>query len=165
MTTTSESNAQALVDRIATYDRVVVAFSGGVDSSVVAAAAHAAKLTDCIAVTAHSPSVATWQLKLAKKIAGEIGIGHQVVKTTEGDLPEYQRNDRRRCFFCKQTLYQSLGVIAQAHDNATILSGTNADDLGDYRPGIEAGNLANVKTPLAELGLSLIHISEPTRPY
>ena len=153
MTTTSESNAQALVDRIATYDRVVVAFSGGVDSSVVAAAAHAAKLTDCIAVTAHSPSVATWQLKLAKKIAGEIGIGHQVVKTTEGDLPEYQRNDRRRCFFCKQTLYQSLGVIAQAHDKATILSGTNADDLGDYRPGIEAGNLANVKTPLAELGL------------
>ena len=104
-------------------------------------------------MTAHSPSVATWQLKLAKKIAGEIGIGHQVVKTTEGDLPEYQRNDRRRCFFCKQTLYQSLGVIAQAHDNATILSGTNADDLGDYRPGIEAGNLANVKTPLAELGL------------
>ncbi len=146
-----ESLAQQLIGHLASMDRVVVAFSGGVDSSVVAAAAFQADLASCVAVTARSPSVARWQIQWASQVADQIGIEHRFVDTHEGDRPQYSKNDRQRCFFCKQTLYQSLAAIAQEAGDAKILSGTNADDLGDFRPGIQAGRLANVSTPLADL--------------
>ena len=142
-----------LIQLIRPLRRVVVAFSGGVDSSVVAAAAARADLDSLIAVTARSPSVSAWQLNLAKRVAGEIGIEHRVVATDETDRSEYVRNDGRRCFYCKQTLYQTLAVIANSTTGHVICSGTNADDLGDYRPGIEAGSIAGVLTPLADLSL------------
>lgn len=156
-------NANQLIELIENDDRVVVAFSGGVDSSVVAAAAKRSKV-DAIAVTARSPSVAKWQQDWAVKVAGEIQIEHQFVETDEAALPEYQRNDSQRCFYCKQTLYQSLAAIAACQGNKAesrvILSGTNADDLGDHRPGIQAGTLAGVKTPLAELGFGKKEVRE-----
>ncbi len=148
-----DTDAERLMDRLRGFDRVVIAFSGGVDSSVVAAAATRSSLNRAIAVTADSPSVPRWQIDLAKKIANEIGIEHQIVETDEGADSEYRRNDSRRCFYCKETLYRMLTRIASLHAGATIVSGTNADDLGDHRPGIEAGRTANVKTPLADLGL------------
>ena len=150
------------MERIRSYGPVVVALSGGVDSSVVAAAAVRAssRPADCVAVTAWSPSVASWQLDLAKQVATEIGIAHEIIRTDEGSLPDYQRNDRRRCFHCKQTLYRELTVVAERFGDATVLSGTNADDLGDYRPGIEAGELASVQTPLADLGINKQQVRE-----
>ncbi len=146
-------DAERLIARVACLRQVVVAFSGGVDSSVVAAAAVRANLDSLIAVTAQSPSVATWQLDLARRIAKEIGIEHQVISTDEADRPEYIRNDGRRCFYCKQTLYEKLAAVAATSADQVICSGTNADDLGDYRPGIEAGSIAGVQTPLADLNL------------
>ena len=152
--------AERLVDSMSGLDHVVVAFSGGVDSSVVANAAYLAcqqgLLKSAIAVTAISPSVATWQVEMASEVAAQIGLPHQTISTTEIDDPDYRRNDHRRCFYCKQTLYQTMRSmtrsIGQTHPDCVILSGTNADDAGDYRPGIEAGSVAEVKTPLLDLG-------------
>ncbi len=148
------SDARRLIDSLGRFPRTVVAFSGGVDSSVVAAAAHRANGTSAVAVTAHSPSVPQWQLDVASRVAHEIGIEHRVVQTFEGDRDDYRRNDGQRCFYCKETLYQTLRQIAQDDPQATIVSGTNADDLGDYRPGISAGRLLGVVTPLADLGFT-----------
>ena len=147
-------SAKQLIDAIHIQRNVVVAFSGGVDSSVVAAAATRANLDSLIAVTAQSPSVSQWQLDMAKRVAAEVNVQHRIVYTNEIDQSEYTRNDGRRCFFCKQTLYSALQAISSSSKGATILSGTNADDLGDYRPGIQAGKLAQVKTPLADLGMT-----------
>ncbi|NND99208.1 MAG: TIGR00268 family protein [Pirellulaceae bacterium] len=184
-TNTTERLASALIDKIRSFRRVVVAFSGGVDSSVVAAAAARAELPFCIAVTARSPSVPAWQIDIARQVAAEIGIAHQFVATGEGKREEYVRNDTQRCFYCKETLYETLATVAAAdqvpinhdavnhdaakdvalnHDfashDAVILSGTNRDDLGDHRPGIRAGRLARVQTPLADLGLTKQQVRE-----
>lgn len=149
-----EMVATQLVDKIASLGNVVIAFSGGVDSSVVAAAAMRSvqhSQFTCIAVTARSPSLARWQAELATRVADEIGIMHEFVATDEINRDGYVRNGSDRCFYCKQTLYEFLQPIATQR-NAVILSGTNADDLGDHRPGLLAGKQANVHTPLADLG-------------
>ncbi len=153
-----DPDANRLIALMRQFDRVVIAFSGGVDSSVVAAAAVRSQVDHAVAVTGDSPSVPRWQIELAERIAGEIGIEHQIVKTDEGDLREYRRNDVRRCFHCKQTLYRTLTEIADRYTGSTIVSGTNADDLGDYRPGLEAGRNLQVKTPLADLGFGKLQV-------
>ncbi len=150
-----DDTATRLIEVIASLRSVVVAFSGGVDSSVVAAAAMRAMKRsdrDCIAVTARSPSLASWQAELSARVASEIGITHVFVETDEIERSGYTRNQADRCFYCKQTLYEFLQPIATAR-GAVILSGTNADDLGDHRPGIQAGRDARVHTPLADLGI------------
>jgi pyridinium-3,5-biscarboxylic acid mononucleotide sulfurtransferase len=169
----SESNllADKLVARLTQLVPCVVAYSGGVDSAVVASAAARAEqrlLAEAstksapwsnettqrsIAVTAVSAAVPEMQREIASRVAGEIGIEHRFVATEELSREDYARNDQRRCFFCKQTLYQSLGRIAAERGGLVIVSGTNADDLGDYRPGIDAGRAASVVTPLADLGI------------
>ena len=138
------------------YRRVVVAFSGGVDSSVVAAACQRAGLDFVCAVTAQSPSVPAWQLETAVAVAAEIGIPHHVVQTKEVENFAYQRNDSNRCFYCKDTLYASISdliskVVDDHEQDVTVVSGTNHDDLGDHRPGITAGNRRRVVAPLASL--------------
>ena len=157
-----ELDARRLIKFLSRYPAIAVAFSGGVDSSVVLAAAQRADLSRVVAVTAVSPSVAQWQLELSQQIASQLAVEHWVVETHEISLPEYQRNDSQRCFFCKQTLY---GMItneirrrsgSDADAPATLFrvaSGTNHDDLGDHRPGIRAGVEQEVLTPLATLGL------------
>lgn len=150
--TSDRDDADRLIATICQWDQVVVALSGGVDSSVVAAAAVRARPGKAIAVTADSPSVARWQLETAVRIANELSIEHHIVETSEVDKEPYRRNDRNRCFHCKQTLYDALDAIAQRFPAATLLSGTNADDLSDHRPGIQAGHAAGVCTPLADLG-------------
>ncbi len=149
----------------------VVAFSGGVDSAVVAAAAVRADrqvaaaaaggtaarrpaARRSLAVTALSPSVAQVQREIASRVAAEIGIEQLAVNTDELARADYVRNDSRRCFACKQTLYAALRSVADSQGGLAIVSGTNADDLGDFRPGIEAGRAAGVRTPLADLGIS-----------
>ena len=159
------SDAKRLVGYLSEHPFLAVAFSGGVDSSVVLAAAKQAGLKRLIAVTAHSASVAGWQLKIAKQIADELAVEHWVAETAEISRPEYRRNDSSRCFFCKETLYQTIQaeirarIPSEAIDDQSVLSfqivsGTNHDDLGDYRPGIQAGSEAGVLTPLADLGLN-----------
>ena len=154
------NQAQQLIESIAQFKSVVIAFSGGVDSSVVAAAAyHAQKINglgkaqSTLAVTALSPSIASWQIELASRVAQQIGIDHEWVHTNELTILGYQSNGPDRCFFCKQTLYTHLRLIAAQYADCVILSGTNFDDLGDYRPGLLAGAQAKVQTPLADLNL------------
>ncbi|MEM9367167.1 MAG: ATP-dependent sacrificial sulfur transferase LarE [Planctomycetota bacterium] len=146
-------------DEVKDHRRIVVAFSGGVDSSVVAAAAHRLSLMDretmAVAITALSPSVAQWQRSLAHRIAEEIGIAHRTIPTEEVGREEYQRNDSNRCYFCKDTLYRTLRVILDEEgSHGLIVSGTNADDLGDHRPGLKAGDQQGIRTPLADLGIT-----------
>ncbi|WP_417747846.1 ATP-dependent sacrificial sulfur transferase LarE [Rosistilla oblonga] len=150
----TEAIAQRLIDELQRHPRVVVAFSGGVDSAVVAAAAQRALGDKALAVMAISPSVPERQSELAAQVAAEIGINLQTISTHETERPDYQRNDGQRCFYCKQTLYQTLATIADEHRDSVICSGTNADDLGDHRPGIQAGRDAAVQTPLADLGIT-----------
>ena len=154
VTALSAADAQDLIDFLAPHAGILVAFSGGVDSSVVAAAAHRAAGDRCLAVTANSPSVAQWQIEMAKRVAAEIGMGHCLVETKEWQREDYVRNDSDRCFYCKSTLYDSIEVIQQQSyaSDWVLVSGTNADDLGDHRPGLRAGELAAVMTPLADLG-------------
>ncbi|TWU50519.1 tRNA-specific 2-thiouridylase MnmA [Rubripirellula tenax] len=146
--------ATRLIDRLSQFAHVAVAFSGGVDSSVVAAAALRARANAAIAVTARSPSLAKSQAEIAVRVAGEMGIAHRFVETDEINNGDYRRNDGRRCFFCKQTLYRTMAAIAAHHPSSVIVSGTNADDLDDYRPGLKAAEEASVVAPLAELGLN-----------
>ncbi|WP_153555715.1 ATP-dependent sacrificial sulfur transferase LarE [Roseimaritima sediminicola] len=145
--------AAELVARLGRCESCVVAFSGGVDSAVVASAAARALGSRALAVTAVSPSLSAAQLKTARRVAAEIGIEHREVATDEIHDPAYVKNDNRRCFYCKQTLYQHLQQLATALGTAEIVSGTNADDTQDYRPGIQAGRQARVRTPLADLGI------------
>ncbi len=156
----SSDDAQRLIDRVAQYSSCVVAYSGGVDSAVVASAAHRAGCSPAIAVTAFSPSVSGEQLEVAKRVAAEMGIRHVIVSTKEVQRLEYRENNVRRCFYCKETLYQTIADLALSQGIQTILSGTNADDLGDYRPGIQAGQLAGVVAPLAQLGLTKVNVRQ-----
>jgi len=155
------ATAAMLVSRLQSLGPCVIAFSGGVDSAVVAAAAVRADAQRelpagsaggrSVAVTAISPAVPQVQRLIAQRVASELAIEHLLVSTTELSREDYAKNDTRRCFFCKQTLYRSLHQVADQRKLAVIVSGTNADDLGDYRPGIEAGRRAAVVTPLADL--------------
>lgn len=155
--------AERLVRFIALHERCIVAFSGGVDSAVVAAAAFRALGSHATAVTGRSPSVSDNQLALAVRVAREIGIEHRVIDTHEIERPEYVVNDRQRCFWCKQTLYQTLDRLRQEAATTPLLSGTNADDLGDFRPGIDAGKRAGVMTPLADLGIDKVLVRRIAR--
>ncbi|MBU6384449.1 MAG: ATP-dependent sacrificial sulfur transferase LarE [Planctomycetes bacterium] len=150
---TVEELAKALVEHIRTqYYRVVVAFSGGVDSAVVAAAAFRGLGTDALAWTSLGAAVPESDRIAAQEVARSIGIEHIMLPTSEIDNPDYISNGPDRCFHCKSTLYATIAQWAQQHRFDTILSGTNADDLGDYRPGLKAAEQWQVQAPLADLG-------------
>ena len=132
---------------------VVVAFSGGVDSSVVAAAAARALDGRAVAVTAVSPALASGELDGARTVAAAIGIRHETVTTHELAREGYRRNDRDRCYHCKTELYDVLGAIAADRGSAVVVSGANLDDLGDWRPGLRAAQEHGVRHPLIEAGI------------
>jgi pyridinium-3,5-biscarboxylic acid mononucleotide sulfurtransferase len=135
-------------------DGVAVAFSGGIDSTVVAKAASLALGDRAVAVTADSPSVARAELEEARRVADLIGIRHEVIRTTEFDNPDYQKNDGSRCYHCKSELYDQ--IIARLPDLRVrvVCSGANLDDLGDYRPGLTAAAERHVRHPLQETGFT-----------
>ncbi len=134
--------------------RAVVAFSGGIDSTVVANAAHLALGERAVAVTADSPSVPRREVDEARRLAERIGIRHLVVRTEEFDNPDYVRNDGTRCYFCKDELYGRIEALIPDLGEAVVCSGANLDDKGDYRPGLKAAAEHGVRHPLQEAGFS-----------
>ena len=143
----------ALERRIAQLDSVVVAFSGGVDSSLVAALSVRALGSRALAVTAVSPALAAGELDGAREVARAVGIRHEVIETDELANADYRRNDRFRCFHCKSQLYTRLSNVASERGFAALASGANADDAGDWRPGLRAAADHGVVHPLLELGV------------
>ena len=129
-------------------------FSGGIDSTVVAQAAHLALGEAASAVTADSPSVPRSEIAEARELARQIGIAHRVVATAEFSDPDYIRNDGTRCYFCKDELYTRIEQLLPELGAAVICSGANLDDLGDYRPGLKAAAEHQVKHPLQEAGFT-----------
>ena len=132
-------------------NKACVAFSGGVDSSLVATIAQEQLGSKAFAVTGVSPSLAPYLLKQARLQAAWIGIRHEECKTNEINEPNYFKNPENRCFACKQELHKHLHQISKRFHNAQVLDGVNYDDLQDFRPGIKASNQAGVISPLAEL--------------
>lgn len=130
----------------------VVAYSGGVDSSVVLALAHAVLGTRALAVIGRSATYATSELEAALAQAARLGIAPRVLATAELDDPRFAGNPANRCYFCKGELFGKLAAVARAEGYAAVVDGTNADDLNDYRPGTRAAEEHGVLSPLAELG-------------
>ena len=147
------SKLVALEDLLASYGRVVLAYSGGVDSSFLMSVAHETLGAEALAITAVSPSLARDQLADAKALARSQGWRHETIVTREMQRPEYVRNDPDRCYWCKDELFDVLTPIASAR-RAVLAVGTNRDDLLDHRPGLRAATERGVRSPLAEVGLT-----------
>ncbi len=133
---------------------VAVAFSGGVDSTVVAAAAYRVLGARALAVTADSPSVARHELEEARRLAKHIGIRHVILSTHEFTDPNYTKNDGTRCYFCKDELYTRISEHLNEWGVDIVCSGANVDDTGDFRPGLTAAAQHRVRHPLLEAGLT-----------
>ena len=137
---------------IATSSSAIVAFSGGVDSSLVAASAARVLGEQALAVTAVSPALASGELDGARSVAAAVGIAHREIDTDELARAGYRRNDSDRCYHCKTELYDRLAALARAEGYVSVFSGANVDDLGDWRPGLRAAAEHDVRHPLVEAG-------------
>jgi uncharacterized protein len=134
-------------------ESVVVAFSGGVDSALLLKAAHDILADRAVAATGLSETYAPEEMAEAAAVARQIGARHEVVRTMELTDPRYANNSHQRCFFCKTELYTQLNAWAAQHGFRTVVDGTNADDAGDFRPGIRAARQLGVRSPLQEVDL------------
>src|SRR3984885_2221027 len=143
--------------------RVLVAYSGGVDSAYLAWAAHRELASNMLAVIADSPSLARTHLADAISFANEQGIPLEVIATSELDRPEYARNDGQRCFQCKDELFAVMETLRAARGFDTIAYGVNLDDQGDFRPGQQAAKLHHVAAPMLTAGLTKQEIRELAR--
>jgi uncharacterized protein len=143
--------------------RVIVAYSGGTDSAYLAWAAHQVLGAEAIAITADSASIPTSHKRDAEAFARECGFRHEYIETREFENPEYVKNDKDRCFHCKDELFRRLEDYASERGFAHIIYGVNKDDLGDYRPGQRAAKIHEVKAPLVEAGLTKPEIRELAR--
>ena len=133
---------------------VVVAFSGGVDSTLVAVAAHRVLGPKAQAVTAVSPALAKRELEETVSLAERMGFAHRVIHTNEMDREGYVANSPQRCYFCKTELYTQLTELADAEAIQWVVNGANTDDQGDYRPGMVAASEHRVRSPMVEAGLT-----------
>lgn len=147
-----------LEDELRRLDAVVVAFSGGVDSAVLLAAAARALGSRAVAFTADSPSIPRAELQAALAFAAGIGVEHHVEQTGELENGDYNRNDERRCYFCKQTLFESARAFASSRGIDEVAYGFTADDVGDYRPGQQAAAERGIRRPLFDAGLGKAEI-------
>jgi pyridinium-3,5-biscarboxylic acid mononucleotide sulfurtransferase len=135
-------------------DRALIAYSGGIDSTLVAKIAYDILGDRALAMTAHSPSLLPEDLEAAIAQAQAIGIPHEIVETHEMENLNYTTNPINRCYFCKSELHDTLKPIALARGFLYVVDGVNADDLQDYRPGIQAAKERGARSPLAEVGVS-----------
>jgi uncharacterized protein len=142
---------------------VLVCYSGGVDSAFVLAVAHDVLGERAIGMTAVSPSLAPGEKEDARAIAAAIGADHRFVSTSEIEDPAYVANNPDRCFHCKSELYRIAELKQREWGVAEVLNGTNVDDLGDYRPGLEAAKEAGVRSPLVELGFTKQDVRDGAR--
>jgi uncharacterized protein len=148
---------QALFQEI---DQALIAYSGGVDSTLVAKIAYNVLGDRALAVTAVSASLLPEELEDAKIQAATIGIAHKIVQTQEMDNPNYTSNPVNRCYFCKSELHDTLKPLALELGYPYVVDGVNADDLHDYRPGIQAAKERGVRSPLAEIGVTKAEVRQ-----
>ncbi len=142
-----------LVDLIRGMGRVIVAFSGGVDSTLLACAARDALGDRAVLATADSETYPVSELEETRRLAALLGMRHIVIRTRELDNPEYAKNPPNRCYFCKEELFTRLDPLAEAEGGAELVYGANMDDLGDPRPGMQAAKAKSVRAPLIEAEL------------
>jgi uncharacterized protein len=147
----------------AQMERALIAYSGGVDSMLVAKIAYDVLGDRALAITAVSPSLLPEELEAAQIQAAEIGILHQLVDTNEMDNLDYTTNPVNRCYFCKSELHDTLKPLALRQGYPYVLDGVNADDLRDYRPGIQAAQERGVRSPLAEVGVTKAEVRQLSR--
>ena len=158
-----EEKTEKIKSLIREMDSTLVAFSGGVDSTLVLALAHEVMGERTLAVTAQSASVPNREMQASRQLAKEIGARHLVVRTEEMSNPEYRANPANRCYHCKTELYSNLKRVAEKNDISTILNGINLDDLGDYRPGIDSAREQGVRSPLVEAEFSKQDVRDLSR--
>lgn len=157
------SRERRLYDALSSFDSVIVAFSGGVDSAYLAWVATEVLGPAALCVTADSPSYPDHHRQLALRIAREFSLHHEFVRTSETEQPEYRANPVNRCYYCKSELYDVLSRLAAARGIAVIVDGSNADDRSDYRPGRQAAREYGVRSPLDEADLTKADIRELSR--
>ncbi|HEX4772559.1 MAG TPA: ATP-dependent sacrificial sulfur transferase LarE [Bryobacteraceae bacterium] len=159
-----DAKEQRLFGLLRELQDVIIAYSGGTDSAYLAWAAHQAVGSRAVAVTADSASIPASHKRDAEKFAQDCGFRHEYIQTYEFDNPDYVKNDKDRCFHCKDELFERLEAFAAARGgSAQIVYGVNTDDLGDYRPGQRAAKIHGVQAPLVEAGLSKAEIRELSR--
>ncbi len=158
-----EAKFRLLQDVVGSYGRVLVAFSGGVDSSFVLRVARDVLGPDVVALTVRSPAVPDYDYQAALRLTQSLGVEHIIVEADETTIPEYAANPVNRCYFCKRHLFELCATEARRRDIQVIADGANVDDLGDYRPGLEAAAERAVRHPLIEAGLRKGDIRELSR--
>ncbi|MEH2268585.1 MAG: ATP-dependent sacrificial sulfur transferase LarE [Nostoc sp.] len=141
-------------------EQALIAYSGGVDSTLVAKIAYDVLGDRALAVTAVSPSLLPEELEDAKIQAATIGISHKIVQTHEMENPNYTSNPVNRCYFCKSELHDTLKPLALELGYPYVVDGVNADDLHDYRPGIQAAKERGARSPLAEVGVTKVEVRQ-----
>ena len=146
-------------------DKALIAYSGGIDSTLVAKIAYEVLGDRALAITAVSPSLLPEELAEAQSQAEIIGIPHELVYTQEMANPNYTSNPVNRCYFCKSELHDTLKPMAKQRGYPYVIDGVNADDLQDYRPGIQAAKERGVRSPLAELGVTKLEVREITKSF